>query len=576
MTPRARAIRIVVVTIAAASTALSVLLILGRADSATTYGGAAPWLGTLELATGVALAVAGSALLWVGGRTAVGALAVAASVMWFAPVWVGWDPSGPALMRAFGLALAPLLPIPILLVSVSIAATCRWACRAALGGSAVLLGSVAALTLVRDPYLDRYCWSNCTTDLLVWHADALQARHLTQFTWGLWIVLGAATALFAASTLASAAPVVRRSAAAALVATALSGVAVALSGLVLLLAPAESPDRALHRALFATRAVTLLALAAGLGWLWLRPRVVRGTLARLAVGLDAAGGTNLRDALATTLRLPGLRIAYPVGTGGELVDAEGSRVDDWPGGSTAIVVDGEIAARLASQNAVVDPAMIDQAIGPAARLALGNERLRAESLARLAEVAASRARVVEAGDASRRRLERDLHDGAQQRLLALTFDLRVATTQAAAAGREDAAALLRHALDRAARATAELRDVAHGIFPAALASSGLESALQGLADIRPMRLSVQLPPGRRFPAEMESAAYLVVAEAAARGDEVVGVTVVEHDGSLAVSVEGAVWGGRLAAVEDRVGAVGGSITVVGRRLEASLPLPPDR
>ena len=110
-------------------------------------------------------------------------------------------------------------------------------------------------------------------------------------------------------------------------------------------------------------------------------------------------------------------------------------------------------------------------------------------------------------------MERDLHDGAQQRLLALTYDLRVALTIAEIARDERAAASLRAALGRGASAAQELRDIAHGIFPAELAASGLEAALESLADLRPLRLEVELAPGRRFRPEVETAAYAVVAEA---------------------------------------------------------------
>lgn len=577
MADATRKLRVALVVLAILCTSLSVALILGRAGSSTTYGGATPWLGTLELTAGLALAIAGVALLSIGTRAVLGGLAIATSIAWFAPVWVGWDPNGPALVRAIGLVLAPLLPIPLLLLAVTLGAARRAVRIGAAAGSVMLLIVVTALTLVRDPYLDRYCWSNCKTNLFVVQADALRARRLTELTWGLWVALGIAAALVALVGGIRTAPAARRVAGPALAATAAAGIAIATTGLGLLLEPAESPDRTLNRVLFTARVLTLLALTAGLGWLWLRPRIVRGKLARLAVNAEqTAASGGLREALADMLDEPRLRIAYPVGGGVELVNAEGLAVTDWPEESTPIVVNGQMIASVAGSGAPLDPAVVEQALGPAARLALGNERLRAESLARLAEVTASRARVVDAGDASRRRLERDLHDGAQQRLLALTFDLRVAATQADVAGRDEAAALLREALARAGRATAELRDAAHGIFPAALASSGLVSALEGLADTGPLRLSVELEPGRRFPAEIETAAYVVVAEAVAGADELVDVTLTERGGSLAVSVEGAVWGGRLAAVEDRVGAVGGSVRLAGRRLEALLPLPPPR
>ena len=173
-------------------------------------------------------------------------------------------------------------------------------------------------------------------------------------------------------------------------------------------------------------------------------------------------------------------------------------------------------------------------------------------------------------------MERDLHDGAQQRMLALGYDLRVALAVAESSGNERAAASLRLALDQAVEAAKELRDIAHGIFPAELTASGLEAALESLADVRPLRLAVELSPGRRYPAEIETAAYAVVAEAAEDGG-VLDVGAVESDGALQVTVEGAAdWSASAVALADRVGAAGGVVRIAGRRLEVLLPVPPPR
>lgn len=159
-------------------------------------------------------------------------------------------------------------------------------------------------------------------------------------------------------------------------------------------------------------------------------------------------------------------------------------------------------------------------------------------------------------------------------MLALTYDLRVALTLAESSGDERAAVSLREALDQAIAASQELRDIAHGIFPAELATSGLEAALESLADLRPLRLAVELRPGRRYRPDVETAAYAVVAEAAEDGNEL-DVTLAELDGALHVTVEADVqWGDRLVRLEDRVGAAGGSVRASGRRLEAILPVPP--
>lgn len=118
-------------------------------------------------------------------------------------------------------------------------------------------------------------------------------------------------------------------------------------------------------------------------------------------------------------------------------------------------------------------------IGAAARLAIDNERLRAEVLAQLERVRASRGRIVAAGDAARRRLERDLHDRAQQRLLAARYELRLA--RASTGDDTQRAAEIERAIAEAKAALAELRDLAHGIFPAVLDDAGLGPALWALS-----------------------------------------------------------------------------------------------
>jgi signal transduction histidine kinase len=231
---------------------------------------------------------------------------------------------------------------------------------------------------------------------------------------------------------------------------------------------------------------------------------------------------------------------------------------------------------LIGSSAASPSAALEHALGPAARLALANERLRAEQLFRLCELTELRRRIVATGDAARRALERDLHDGAQQRLLTLAIDLRVALKRAEAGGRVEAAMLVRAAAERVAEATAELRGVAHGIFPSTLANVGLAAALESLADERRLVLSFELAVARRFPAEVEAAAYAIVAEVTAGAGDPVRVRVKEHAGELVVTVEGATWNVAAASAEDRVGAAGGTVRRTGRRLEAVLPVPPPR
>jgi len=208
-------------------------------------------------------------------------------------------------------------------------------------------------------------------------------------------------------------------------------------------------------------------------------------------------------------------------------------------------------------------------VGAAAGLALDHERLQAQARARLEQLRASRARTVEAGDAERRRLERDLHDGAQQRLVVLSFALRLLRAEVGddAAARVDAAtAELRDALD-------ELRELARGIYPAVLVDEGLAAAIEALAEsgTAPMRLGPL--PDERFVPAVEAAAYFLVAELARRGGAV-GVSAARADGRLVVEVEGAAVGGDvedLEDLEDRIGAVDGALVVEDGSVRAEIP-----
>ncbi len=152
------------------------------------------------------------------------------------------------------------------------------------------------------------------------------------------------------------------------------------------------------------------------------------------------------------------------------------------------------------------------AVGGAAALALENERLTAELRATVSELRASRARIVESADAARRKIERDLHDGAQQRLVALALSLRLARARVdgdpAAAGE-----LLDGAAQNLEEAIRELRELARGIHPAVLTDRGLGSALEALAQRMPLPIEIAAVPDERLPAPVEAAAYFVVAEA---------------------------------------------------------------
>jgi signal transduction histidine kinase len=216
-----------------------------------------------------------------------------------------------------------------------------------------------------------------------------------------------------------------------------------------------------------------------------------------------------------------------------------------------------------------------------------NVRLDAELQARLDDLRDSRARIVQAGDAARRKLERDLHDGAQQRLVGLALDLRLAREKL-----EDdpktAGAMLDEASAELARATDELRELARGIHPAVLSDRGLEAAVESLANRAPLPVEIDASLDGRLPAPVESAAYFVVSEALTNvvrhsGADQAGVGIRRDNGRLLVEVRDDGAGGADAAgsglrgLADRVAALDGTLrvdepAVGGTVVRADIPL----
>ena len=233
-----------------------------------------------------------------------------------------------------------------------------------------------------------------------------------------------------------------------------------------------------------------------------RSRVVGATALSELVARLGAGPGALRDAVADALGDPSLELAYWLPERGEWVDAAGAAFALPEAGSaracTPVERDGRPVAMLVHDAAVADERELVSAVGGAAALALENERLDAELRANLKELRASRARIVESADAARRRIERDLHDGAQQQLVALALRLGAARSRlerdprAAAELLDDAAA----DLDAAIR---DLRELARGIHPAVLSDRGLGPALEALASRIPLPVEITALPGERLP-----------------------------------------------------------------------------
>jgi signal transduction histidine kinase len=334
-----------------------------------------------------------------------------------------------------------------------------------------------------------------------------------------------------------------------------------------------------------------IAIPLSLGLGLLLGRGARSAVADLVVELERTPPGHVREALARRLGDPSLELALWLPERASYVDPKGRAIDlPPPKGDRAVTVLGPTDAPVAAL--IHDPVLLErrallEAAGAAARLALENERLQAELRAKLAELRASRARIVAAGDAERRRLERDLHDGAQQRLLGLGLALQLVRAELGD-NVNGATELLEEAEAELGAAIEELRELARGIHPAVLTEQGLAPALRTLAARSPLPVQIVDVPEERFSAPVEAAAYFVVSEALANVAKhahasAARVSVVRENGVLSVAVHddgvgGARPNGRsgLAGLADRVHALDGRLTVDseagrGTTLAAELP-----
>jgi signal transduction histidine kinase len=324
-----------------------------------------------------------------------------------------------------------------------------------------------------------------------------------------------------------------------------------------------------------------LAGLAAVPWCFLlglaRTAVTRGgVVGRLVARLgDTLGPDDLRSALAEALGDPTLEIAYWIPESGRYVDGTGRELAGEAGEgrtTTPVELEGRRVGALVHDARLLDQPELVRAVADAAALALERERLEAELRAKVEELRASRARIVEAGYAAARRLERDLHDGAQQRLVSLALGLRMAEGRVES-NPEEAQRLLRSAHAELDAAIAELRDFARGLHPGILADRGLDAALSALAARAPLPVEVEGSAEGRLNPGVESAAYFVVAEALTNvakyaEAETATVSVARDNGALTVQVRDDGVGGAdpangsgLRGLSDRVSALDGRLEV---------------
>jgi signal transduction histidine kinase len=290
----------------------------------------------------------------------------------------------------------------------------------------------------------------------------------------------------------------------------LSGVLYAASLTTLLLESPVTP-------LFWILNTALLTVPAALLWGLLRSRLARGGLADLLRDVGTRRGVQLEAGLAKTLGDPGLVLAYRVPGERSYIDGRGQPVElpvsDGDRSTAPIERDDRELGMLVYDASLDDDPELVEAVAATAAIALDDARLQAESEGRLAELRASRERIVAAGDAERRRLERNLHDGAQQRLVSVALQLRMIQSRIRA-DPELAEELVSSATEELSQSLEELRELARGIHPAVL-NHGLRAALDSLASRASVATTVSFDSPERLPEPVELAAYFIACEALA-------------------------------------------------------------
>ncbi len=552
-----------------------VTLLIARSHPGGSFGGLSWVAAVAELGAGWAMVGAGLHLCLRRPGNPSGYLLAAAGVAWF---FVEWNNPGigSSIAFTFGLvayALAPPVVAHAVLAYPSggpLSRLERLTLAGAYIGTGLVLGLLPAFFF--DPR--RQACSLCPTNLLLIHSSEGAVDALNR--WGL--RLGVAWAIGLASLalwrLARGSAPLRRVTGPVLLAGAGYLLLVWVDYLHSLSPGILSTDPFEYR-LRLGEAAALGVIALAVLWSWFLGRRTRSAMARLVVELgESPPPGRLREVLARTVGDPELQVAYPLGEPERYVDANGRTVDLAAHDSQAVTPlarNGTTVALLFHRKGLLDdPGLVDE-VASAARLALENERLQAEVRAQLDDLRTSRARIVATGDAERRRLERDLHDGAQQRLVGLSLALRLARAQFGPDPDPTSVSRIDQADDGLRLAIDELRELAHGIYPAVLADEGLAAAVEALAERSAIPIGIVAIPEERFPNPVEAAAYFLCAEATGpiaasiaassatvevRRDEDRLLVTVAEDGARDPDAEVEA---RVTDLSDRVGALNGRL-----------------
>ncbi|MDP9331618.1 MAG: histidine kinase [Actinomycetota bacterium] len=555
-------------------------LLIARSHPGGSFGGVSWVAATAELAAGWATLGAGLHLCLRRPGNRSGYLLAAAGVVWF---FVEWNNPGigSSVVFTFGL-VAYAMALPMVAYAVlaypsggPLSRPERLTLATAYVGTGLVLGLLPALFF--DPH--RQGCNLCPANLLLFHSSEGVVRALTRWGVRLGVVWTIALAALLVWRLVRTSAPLRKVTGPVLVAGIGYLLLVWVDYVHSLSSGILSTDPFEYR-LRLGEAAALGALALAVLWSWFLGRRTRSAMARLVVELgESPPPGRLREVLAQTLGDPQLQVAYPLGESDRLVDASGRTVDLAARDGKAVTPlarNGTMVALLLHRQGLLDDPGLVEEVAAAARLALENERLQAEVRAQLEDLRTSRARIVATGDVERRRLERDLHDGAQQRLVGLLLALRLVRAEV---GQDQDPGFVSQ-IDRAEEglrlAIEELRELAHGIYPAVLADEGLAAAVEALAERASIPIQVVAIPEGRFANPTEAAAYFLVAEAtgpiaaltAASGTKVV----VEHDGDrllVEVTEDGAAdpradVESRVTDLADRLGALNGRLLIERR------------
>jgi signal transduction histidine kinase len=534
---------------------------LAFSSSWYAFGATSTWSAVFGLAAGAALLVAGTVELGSASRRTSGALFVAAGLAWLATVWD--NPAAPAWIFAAGRIFDTVWPVLVAHALLKRYGRLGRGVRALLVSAyACTIGLDLALSLVFDPVASGCadCPANplLLADMPRLAAGLERAATLAGPVWAILLAAALATRLF------------RWTSARRRIELPMTTVGVLLLGVVAagyVRATVRGLPETDDATLWAAESGLLLLLALGTAWPALSLARTRQRVAQLVVqasAVPAIGG--LGRVLGTALHDPTARLLYHRHgeTDEHLIDAAGNPAQP-RAELTPLTRGSDTVAYLDHRDPLLDHE--GAVIAQVARLYLDHERLHAERAAQLRELRTSRERIVAAADRERRRLERDLHDGAQQRLVSLALGLQLAGLAPAPADGSRTAILLAEAGTEVAAALAELRAIARGLYPRELADEGLESALETFAesDPTPVDLDCDLPD--RLPQAVESVAYFTVAHllATASYEPAPGraIRACQEGDQLYVELHGSTRTDELTTTEDRVGALGGTVERIG-------------